>query len=49
MKDMLYALLALVSLVIAAFSFYEYTRPGVENKLYLVGAIFFILVTIALG
>lgn len=48
MKDMLYAVLALVSLVIAAFSFYEYTQSA-DNKLYLVGAIVFILVTVGLG
>ena len=48
MKDMLYAVLALVSLVIAAFSFFKYTGSA-DNKLYLVGAIVFALLFIALG
>ena len=48
MKDMLYAVLALVSAVGAAFSFYTYTNSG-DNKLYLVLAIVFVLVTIVLG
>ena len=48
MKDMLYAVLALVSLVIAAFAFYEYTQSA-DNKLFLVGAIVFILLNVAMG
>jgi hypothetical protein len=47
-KDMLYALLALVALLIAAFSFYEYTSSA-DNKLWLVLAIVFILITLGLG
>jgi hypothetical protein len=47
-KDMLYAVLALVSLVVAAFSFYEYTTSA-DNKLYLAGAIVFVLLTVVLG
>jgi uncharacterized membrane protein SirB2 len=47
-KDMLYALLALVALLIAAFSFYEYTSSA-DNKLWLVLAIVFILLTIVMG
>ena len=49
MKDMLYALLALVCLIIAAFSFYEYTSSTVENKMWLILAIVFILATVGLG
>ena len=48
MKDMLYAVLALVSAVIAAGSFYEYTKSA-DNKLFLVAAIVFVLLTIVLG
>ena len=48
MKDMLYAVLALVSLGIAAFSFYEYTTSA-DNKLYLAGAIVFVLLAVVLG
>lgn len=48
MKDMLYAVLALVSAIVAAFSFYTYTN-GPDNKLWLVLAIVFVLATIALG
>lgn len=48
MKDMLYAVLAVVSAVIAAFSFYKYTSSD-DNKLFLAAAIIFILATIVLG
>lgn len=48
MKDMLFALLALVSAIIAAFSFYTYTNSN-DNKLYLAGTIVFALATIVLG
>jgi hypothetical protein len=47
-KDMLYALLALVSAIAAAFSFYSYTSSN-DNKLYLALAIVFALATIILG
>ncbi len=46
---MLYAVLALISAVIAAVSFYFYTSKTPENKMYLVGAIVFILLTVVLG
>ena len=45
---MLNGLLAVISLVVAAGSFYKYTQSG-DNKLFLVGAIVFLLVGIALG
>ncbi len=45
---MLYALLALVSAIAAAFSFYSYTNSD-DNKVYLVAAIVFALATIVLG
>ena len=45
---MLFALLALVSAVIAAFSFYTYTGSN-DNKLYLAATILFALATIVLG
>lgn len=45
---MLFALLALVSAIIAAFSFYTYTNSN-DNKLYIVAAIVFALLTIILG
>jgi hypothetical protein len=45
---MLNGLLALVSLVIAAVAFYYYTQSG-DQKLYLAGAIIFLLVGIGLG
>ena len=48
MKDMLFALLALVSAVIAAFSFYTYTNSN-DNKLYLAATILFALGTIVIG
>ena len=48
MKDMLFALLALVSAVAAAFSFYTYTNSN-DNKLYLAATIVFALATIVLG
>jgi hypothetical protein len=47
-KDMLFAILALVSAIAAAFSFYTYTRSA-DNKVYLAGAIVFALATIVLG
>lgn len=48
MKDMLYALLALVSAVLAAFSFYKYVSGGGET-MYIAGAIIFVLLTVVLG
>ena len=45
---MLFALLALVSAIIAAFSFYTYTNSN-DNKLYLAVTILFALATIVLG
>jgi hypothetical protein len=45
---MLNGLLAVVSLVIAAVAFYYYTQSG-DQKLYLAGAIIFLLVGIGLG
>lgn len=48
MKGMLNGLLGLVSLVIAAVAFYYYTQSG-DQKIYLVGAIVFLLIGIALG
>lgn len=48
MKDMLYAVLALICAVIAAFSFYEYTS-GAGQTIYIVGAIVFIILTVILG
>ena len=47
-KDMLYAVLALVSAVVAAISFYKYTSSD-DNKVFLVAAIVFGLATVALG
>ena len=48
MKDMLYALLALVAAVAAAFSFYKYTSSN-DDKTFLVLAIVFALATVVLG
>ena len=48
MKDMLYAVLALVSAVVAAVSFYKYTASD-DNKVWIVVAILFGLITVALG
>ncbi len=48
MKDMLYAVLALVSAVAAAFAFYKYTSSD-DNKVFLVAAIVGVLATIVLG
>lgn len=48
MKDMLYAVIALVSAAAAVFSFLKYTDSD-DNKLYLVVAIVCGLVTMALG
>ncbi|MEP6787421.1 MAG: hypothetical protein ABJB40_03255 [Acidobacteriota bacterium] len=48
MKDMLYAVLALVSLVGAVFSWLQYTASA-DNKLFLVIFIVLVVATIALG
>lgn len=45
---MLYAVLALVSAIIAAFSFYKFTS-GPGETMYIVLAIVFLLATIVLG
>ena len=47
MKDMLYAVLALVALVGAAFCFYRYTSGGGQT-LFIILAIVLILVTVGL-
>ncbi len=47
-KDMLYALLALLSLGGAAFSFIKYTGSN-DNKIFLVVAIVCILLAVVLG
>lgn len=48
MKGMLNGLLAVISIIIAAGSFYKYTQSG-DEKIFLVVAIVFLLVGIALG
>ena len=48
MKDMLFAVLALVTAIGAALSFYQYTSSN-DNKVYLVGAIVMALLTVVLG
>ncbi len=48
MKDMLYALMALISAIVAALSIYKYTNSN-DEKLYLVGFIVFLLVALVLG
>ncbi|MGB7068820.1 MAG: hypothetical protein WBD22_04950 [Pyrinomonadaceae bacterium] len=48
MKDMLYAVLALISAIIAAACFWFYTGSG-DNKLYLIGCILFVLLTLGAG
>ena len=48
MKDMLYAVLALITALIAAGSFYYYVRSA-ENTLYIAMAILFAILTIVFG
>ena len=48
MKDMLYGILALVSAIAAAFSFYRYVSHGGES-LYIALAIIFAVLTVVLG
>lgn len=48
MKGMLNGLVAVVSLLLAASTFYFYTQSG-DNKLYLVAAIVFLIVGLGLG
>lgn len=47
-KDMLFALLALVAAVAAAFSFYKYTSSD-DNKVFLVIALVCAVATVGLG
>ncbi len=47
-KDMLFAILALVSAIAAAFSFYTYTNSN-DNKTFLVVFVICVLATIVLG
>jgi uncharacterized membrane protein len=47
-KDMLFAVLALVSVVIAAGSFYFYVNRGGQT-IYIVAAILFVILTVVLG
>lgn len=47
-KDMLFALLALVAAIVAAFSFYKYTSSA-ENTLFLVVALISAVATVILG
>ena len=49
MKDMLYALLALITAILAAGSFYAYTSGGGANTLYIVAAIVCAILTVILG
>ncbi len=49
MKDMLYAVLALITAILAATSFYAYTSGGGANTLYIVAAIVCIILTVILG
>lgn len=49
MKGMLNGVLALISLVIAAVSFYSYTRTSPPNNLYLILFIIFALMMIVFG
>ena len=49
MKDMLYALLALITAIAAVGSFYLYTSGGGANTLYIVVAIVCIILTVVLG
>lgn len=46
---MLYALLALVSAVVAAGSFYMYINREGQTTLYIVSAIVFVVLTVVLG
>ena len=48
MKDMLFALLALVSVVLAAVCFYIYINRSPQT-MYIIGAIAFIILTVILG
>jgi hypothetical protein len=48
MKGMLNGLVAVVSLIVAAVTFYFYTQSG-DNKLYLVAAIIFLIIGLGLG
>lgn len=48
MKDMLFAVLALVSLAIAAGSYYYYVSHGGQT-MFIVAAIVFVILTVVLG
>ena len=48
MKDMLYAILALVAAALAVFSWFQYTASN-DNKLFLVLFVVLILATLGLG
>jgi hypothetical protein len=50
-KDMLFAVLAVISAIVAAFCFYRYTGAGPAGgqTMYIVGGIVFVVVTVALG
>ena len=48
MKDMLYALLALVSLAVAGLSYWMYTSSA-DNKVYLAGIVVFALLFVVFG
>ena len=48
MKDMLYAVLALISAIVAALSIYKYTNSA-DEKLYLVGFIVFLIGALLFG
>lgn len=48
MRDMLYAVLALISAAIAGVSFYMYTNSG-DNKMYLVLTIVFVVALLITG
>ncbi len=47
-KDMLYAVLALISVLVSAGSFYAYIKGG-GNTIYFVLAILFLVLTVVLG
>lgn len=49
MKDMLFAVLALITAVLAAVSFYAYTNGGGTNMMYFVAAIACAILTVILG
>jgi multisubunit Na+/H+ antiporter MnhG subunit len=48
-KDLLYAILALISAVIAVFSFLSYQKNGNVSSMMLIVAILFLLLTVGFG